>query len=250
MEERKPFTSTPIVEAVVDIDCDIPQGFNLAEPQPFLNVWGDLYPQVQPVHGQQIRIESRNEAQVSHELSVGILAQQFRTLEGNPVLQARTAGFSFNRLKPYTTLDDYLDEVQRSWEQYRKVVKPLVIRHVRLKYINRLLLPLTDGRVNFGDFFKVCPTLPEGANLEFQGFFHQHTAVERSSGHTAEIVLMAQPPEEGHLPVIFDITVAASETAEPEDWPWILKKIQRLRVLKQSIFENTLTAKCLKLYQQ
>ena len=87
MEERKPFTSTPIVEAVVDIDCDIPQGFNLAEPQPFLNVWGDLYPQVQPVHGQQIRIESRNEAQVSHELSVGILAQQFRTLEGNPVLQ-------------------------------------------------------------------------------------------------------------------------------------------------------------------
>ena len=250
MEERKPFTSTPIVEAVVDIDCDIPQGFNLADPQPFLAVWGDQYSQVQPVHGQQIRIESRNEGQVSHELSVGIIAQQFRTPEGNPVLQARTAGFSFNRLKPYTTLDDYVVDIQRSWQLYCKVVKPLVIRNVRLKYINRLLLPMVNGRLELEDYFRVCPSLPQGADLDFLGFFQQHTTVERTTGHTAEIVLLAQPPENAHLPVIFDITVAASETAEPENWPWILEKIQRLRVLKQSIFENTLTAKCLKPYQQ
>jgi uncharacterized protein (TIGR04255 family) len=248
MEESKAFTSTPIVEAVVDIDCDIPQGFNLSNPQPFLEVWGGQYPLVQAVHGQQIRLEAGMKGQVSHEFAVGILAQQFRTAEGNPVLQARQAGFSFNRLKPYSNLDDYLGEIRRCWECYRQVVKPLVIRSVRLKYINRLMLPMEGSRLELEDYFKVCPSLPQGADLDFLGFFHQHTALERSTGHTAEIVLMAQPPESGYLPVIFDITVTAAETTEPENWAWILEKIQRLRTLKQSIFENTLTEKCLKPY--
>lgn len=250
MEASNPFTSTPIVEAVVDIDCDIPHGFNLADPSPFLAVWGENYPQVQSLHGQQIKIEARKEGEVSHELPISVIAQQFRTPEGNPVVQARQAGFSFNRLKPYSKLDDYLDEIHSAWENYRKVVKPLVVRNVRLKYINRLLLPLIGGRVPLGEYFKVCPTLPDGAGLDFTGFFHQHSAVERETGHTAEIVLLGQPPENEHFPVIFDITVTAPQTTEPENWSWILGKIQRLRRLKQSIFENSLTEKCLKPYRQ
>jgi len=250
MEERKQFTSTPIVEAVVDIDCDIPPGFNLAEAGPFLKVWGGEYPKVQTVHGQQFKIESSPEGQISQALSVGILAQQFRTADETAVVQARTAGFSFNRLKPVSTLDDYLEEIHQRWENYRSVVQPLVVRSVRLKYINRLFFPVESGRVQLGEYLKVCPTLPDGANLDFRGFFHQHAAVERDTGHTAEIVLLAQPTENNLLPVIFDITVSATGGEEPENWAWILEKIQRLRKLKQTIFENSLTEKCLKPYQQ
>ena len=241
--------NAPIVEAVVDIDCDIPVSFNLADPEPFLAVWGADYPQVQALHAQQFKFEAKSEGQVNHEICVGIVAQQFRNHEANPVIQARKAGFSFNRLAPYTTLDDYLPEIRRTWELYRKVVKPLVIRSVRLKYINRLLLSPGQGNMDLKEYFEVCPHLPGGSNLAFTGFFHQHAAVEKQTDHTAEIILLAQPVENDHLPVIFDITVTAMETEDPENWTWISQKIELLRKLKQSIFENSLTAKCLKPYQ-
>lgn len=248
MEPTKKYARTPIVEAVVDIDCDTPPAFNLAEINPFLEAWGDQFPNVETIHGQHIQFEVKDPSKLSHH-SVGILAQQFRPSEGNPVVQARQAGFSYNRLAPYTSLDDYLSQIHHTWELYRKVVQPLAIRCIRLKYINRLLLPLENGRLELSEFFTVCPTLPKEAGLDFTGFFRQDSAVETATGHTAQMVLLAQPPESDHLPVIFDVTVAAQETADPENWGWVLQKIGLLRMLKQKIFENTLTPTCLEPYQ-
>jgi hypothetical protein len=52
------------------------------------------------------------------------------------------------------------------------------------------------------------------------------------------------------LPLIFDITVESKKTGEVENWSWISGQIQALRVLKNRVFKNTLTEKCLNLFQQ
>jgi hypothetical protein len=81
------------------------------------------------------------------------------------------------------------------------------------------------------------------------GFLVQQTAVETDSGHQVSLVLTAQAPENGKLPVILDIGVASPLRSEPADWPAIRQTVGSLRRLKNQIFMNTLTDKCLQIFQ-
>jgi uncharacterized protein (TIGR04255 family) len=82
----------------------------------------------------------------------------------------------------------------------------------------------------------------------FRSFFNQSSAVEDATGNELNVVLASQP-EKGHLPIILDITATKAVRDEPEDWDAIRAVIDSLRELKNRVFENILTGKCLGLFQ-
>lgn len=244
----------PIIEAVLDIDCDMPPGFDLAALEgSSRDRFRDKYPkfskQFMHEHKIETTLDEPPKMSVRHEI------QSFRFLQEHEkqlvqLVQVRAQGFSFNRLAPYTTLDDYLPEIERTWRLFASITAPVQIRAVRLRYINRILLPMPESRVELEDYLKVGPRLPDEGRLTFTGFLNQHTAVEADTGNQVTIVLTTQPPADKMLPLIFDITVASAGTAEVENWTWLLAQIQALRALKNSVFRNTLTDQCLNLFQQ
>ncbi|OGR00436.1 MAG: hypothetical protein A2511_10530 [Deltaproteobacteria bacterium RIFOXYD12_FULL_50_9] len=241
----------PIVEAVMDIECDLPPGQQLAALQgKALECFCERYPifRTQLIQEHQIATPPGGQPEVS--VRHGVQAFQFLQDDEKQLVQIRAQGFSFNRLFPYTNLYDYLPEIERTWRLYFELAAPVQVRLIRLRYINRILLPFSGGNVNLDDFFKVGPRLPDEENLTFTGFFNQHTAVEEQTGHQINIVLTSQPRDGDQLPIIFDNSVASLENGEAADWDWILTKIQSLQNLKNRIFRNSLTEKCLNLFQQ
>lgn len=64
-----------------------------------------------------------------------IQALQFLHDDEKQLVQVRAQGFSFNRLAPYTSLDDYLPEIQRTWQTFTKLASPVQVRAVQLRYI-------------------------------------------------------------------------------------------------------------------
>jgi uncharacterized protein (TIGR04255 family) len=118
-----------------------------------------------------------------------------------------------------------------------------------LRYINRILIPMTANTIDLDEFLKIGPRLPDEDRLVLSGFLSQQAAVEKETGHQVNLVLTAQLPTKEKLPVIFDITVASLATVEPTDWSNILRLIRLLRLLKNRLFANTLTAKCIELFQ-
>ena len=72
-------------------------------------------------------------------------------------MQVRAQGFSFNRLAPYSGLDDYLPEIERTWSLYVDLASPVQIRAIRLRYINRILLPLAANTVDLDEYLKIGP---------------------------------------------------------------------------------------------
>ena len=133
--------------------------------------------------------------------------------------------------------------------QYVRFATPVQIRLIRLRYINRILIPLVNGRADLGMYFHVSPRLPDEERLTLVGFFHQQIAMEVASGNEAQTVLASQNPEGDALPLIFDNGVLAQGAGDPTDWAWILGKVQALRDLKNHIFRRSLTDQCLKLFQ-
>ena len=241
--------TAPIVEAVVDIDCDLPPNVDIeALDIAGKAAYGDRYPRAQRrmfnahravmVLGQPPQVTS----------SEGWQAHQYLSDDRKQLVQVRPNGFSFNRLAPYSSLDDYLPEIERTWRLYVELAHPLVCRAVRMRYINRIELPLTEGRVNLDEFLTAAPRPADEAALHLSGFFQQQDVVETATGHQAVVVLAPQPHTQDRLPLIFDITATASDDVEPGNWPAISGKMAQLRNLKNLIFRKTLTERCLQLF--
>jgi uncharacterized protein (TIGR04255 family) len=249
-EEVMWFPFPPIVEAVVDIECDLPPNFNLIAIEASANTaFQAEYPQSKKRFVEQHVFEPHGEEPATHTTMRGIQALQFQKQDNTQLVQVRTTGYSFNRLAPYSTLDDYLPAIEKTWTQFVKIASPVQIRAVKLRYINRILIPLMDGKLDLDGFLTVGPQLPDESNLTFVGFLNQYAAVESSTKAKANVVLTIQPTEGDKLPLIFDIGVEQEGVGAVEDWPWVRDKILSLRGLKNRIFKNTLTDQCRNLFQ-
>ena len=242
--------SAPIVEAVVDIDCDmatqtdvdaldVAAGAALADryPTPRRRMLSEH--QISAAPNQPLAVTSRQ----------GLQALQYFSADEKQLIQFRPAGFSFNRLAPYTSLDDYLPEIERTWRIFVDIARPVVCRTVRLRYINRIEVPMVDGRVEIHDYLKLAPKLADEERLIFAGFFNQHSVLEPATGSQVNIVFATQPPAGDRLPIIFDIEAFKEVACDPGDWLTISGRIQSLRSLKNLVFANSLTEKCFNLFR-
>ncbi len=241
----------PIVEAVLDIECDMPAGQQLASLEAAAREnFRDRYPKFRTQFLQEHQIVTKADEPPKMSVRRGMQALQLLQHDEKQLVQLRVQGFSFNRLAPYTSLDDCLPEIERTWRLFVSIAAPVQIRSIRLRYINRILIPMGEKQFALENYLKVGPRLPDEDKLTFTGFLNQHTAVEADTGNQVNIVLTTQPPEEKKLPLIFDITVTSAGTAEVENWTCLLATIQALRALKNRVFRNTLTERCLNLFRQ
>ena len=243
-------TAAPIVEAVVDIDCDMPPAldFNTLVAAGRAT-FGGGYPKEQRrmLSEHEVLMEPGQPPAVKSR--EGLQAVLYLTEDGKQLVQVRPNGFSFNRLAPYGSLDDYLPEIARTWQLFVGLARPVVCRAVRMRYINRIQLPLNDGKVDLDLYLKLAPRPADDQRLMLASFFLQQTLVEPATGNQIAIVFAAQPPTESQLPVIFDITVNKPGDVEPGDWAAIAGTIAGLRDLKNLIFRNSLTPECLNLFR-
>jgi len=251
-EQTNELKKPPIVEAVLDVDCDMPMNFSLEDNIPSVcELFKDRYSDAKKTYVQhhEIKRESGKDVEVLAS-SPKVQAIQLRQDDGQQLVQARSQGYSFNRLAPYISLDDYLPEIERTWLLFQNELKPLQVQRVRLRFINRILLPLdANGFLDLDDYLKVGPGLPDDQRMDFTDFLNQHHAVEKNTGNQAKITLATQPSIKTHLPIIFDIETFRQVSFEPR-WGDISEVITSLRSLKNHIFWNTLTDKCIDLFKQ
>jgi uncharacterized protein (TIGR04255 family) len=245
------YKNPPIIEAVLDIDCDMPPGLDITVlERPVHDQLHDQYPTVRRLLVQTQQIQPQKDKPPVLTVSQAVQALQFRSKDEKQIVQFRLQGYSFNRLAPYTNLDDYLPEIARTWKTFIAIATPVQMRAVRLRYINRIMIPMTESRLDLEDYLKIGPRLPDEKRLTFTGFLDQHSAVETATGNQVSSVLTTLIPVNGLLPLIFDITVESPGAAEVEKWDWLLARIQSLRDLKNLVFRNTLTERCQNLFQQ
>ena len=250
MTIKPAWKNPPIIEAVLDIECDFKEQPDIGKIETKARKeMAKSYPKVRHVLFQEHQVETKPSEPAKISIKGGLHGLQFLKNDEKQVVQFRIEGFSFNRLAPYANLDNYLPQMKKNWFLYRDIAKPLQIRLIRLRYINRILLPLTDGKVDLDEYILNGPRLADPDRFELTEFIDQYAATDKKSGHQINSVLTLQQVVDDKLPVIFDNGVVALETRSVDDWQWIRSKIFELRELKNHIFCHTLTEKCLNLFQ-
>ena len=241
----------PIVEAVFDIECDLPANFKPKNIElAARKKWTRSYPKFRQQYLQEFEMK-QPDGMPEVSIKTGIVqALQFLKNDEKQLVQIRAHGFSFNRLAPYTSLDDYLPQIKSAWLTYIQLAKPIQIRMLRLRYINRFSLPFENQRIELDDYLNNDPRPADEKRMILSAFVNQYSAIDVSTGHQLVSVLTTQPPADGQLTLIFDNTVIVQEHIETGNWSYIRGKIQEMRELKNFIFRNTLKEKCLSRFQQ
>ncbi len=248
--ENQPIPSPPIIEAVVDIDCDLPPNLNLDT----LRVAAETallkkYPKFKQQLIQEHILTKEGNAPPEMRVNQVQGAMQFLSEDEKQLVQFRPNGFSFNRLSPYGSFDDYLPEIEAGWQIFCQLAKPVIVRKIGIRMINRILLPLDGGKLNFSDYLTVFSRLPEtGSPLGFLGFLEQQMALDNHSGNQVNIVKTTELPQGDKLPLILDIDVFYPCEISPNEWKTVRDRLDSLRSLKNRIFRNTLTPQCLNLF--
>jgi len=241
----------PIVEAVLDINCDLPPTMDIKLlEEPARERFMGQYPEFRTRHVWEHEFQARAVEIAQTNTRRDFQGYMFLQEDGKQLVQVRGQGYSFNRLAPYTTLDDYLLEVERTWRLYAELLQPVQVTTIQLRYINKINLPLMGDKVELDEYLKLGPRLPDEERLNFKGFLNQYVAGEIETGNEVKTILTSQKPEGATLPIIFDITAAKDVALNSDDWNGILQTIQSLRRLKNYVFFNTLKEeRCLPLFQ-
>ena len=249
-ETRFQLDHAPIIEAVLDIDCDLPPALDWSQLEASAReAFRDRYPKVRRQFVQNHILTAGEDAAPMLQFNKGLGALQYLTEDEKQLVQFRANGFSFNRLSPYTTLDDYLPEIESAWLKFRELAGPVIVRKIGLRMINRILLPMQEGRLNFGHYLETAPRLPvTGLKLGIVGFLDQQVAADEETGNQVNIVKTSQLPEGDKLPLILDIDAYHHCQTPPPEWSELLPRIKSLRDLKNRVFQHTLTPQCLNLF--
>ncbi len=246
-EEPFHLARAPIVEAVVDFDCDLPAGFNLLGLE---EVAGQRFQDGYPKRSQQwlneVQVEQGPQGSAqTHRRQV--VALRFHSTDEKQLVQARVQGFSFNRLAPYGSLDTYLPAIQSAWKTFVEVAQPLQVRVVKLRYVNRIEIPAI--RIVLSEYFKLAANDLWGDEITIARFLSQYSGIDNATRHELRVTLSDAPEPGEKSIVILDIEVAATVNLDPSGWDEIVSVIGSLRALKNKLFKESLTSKCLQLFQ-
>jgi hypothetical protein len=105
------------------------------------------------------------------------------------------------------------------------------------------------SQLDLDEFLEIGPRVPDEEKLVLSGFLGQQASIDKETGYQLNLVLTAQSPADERLPIILDITVASVRMPDSTRWADMLPIVESLRGLKNRVFANSLTAKCIELFQ-
>lgn len=240
----------PIVEMVLDIDCDLGANFDLSTAVSAVrDAYLSFYPVETKHYAENVVIEPREDMTQVSTMARAIRAYRFHREDHTQIVQVRDSGFSFNRLAPYQGFDALLPEIECAWRIYRERMKPLAIRRTSLRYLNRIVVPREGEFVDLDLYFKTGPRLPK-KGLMSTGFLLQNSAFDAATKSEVVTVLASQGnPERPECAFLLDIAVTSNEPIAIDEADILLRRtLATLRKLKNDVFRNTVTRPCLQLF--
>lgn len=240
----------PIVEAVIDIRGRAEEPWEESAIQARLKAQLPDYPKVDS--HREFRHELKmapGEEPLRGLLDLGWKGLRLQSVDGLHIAQFNRDGFIFSRLYPYESWEQLIEEGMRLWGIYREIARPSEVQRLGLRFINRILLPSND--VNFEEYLKVPPKLPDGLDLPFYGFLHNETLSVTGHPYAINIIRALQPfqpPDHDRVAVILDNDVY---TVEPFGFQQEIleRRLVEMRWLKNKAFFGMISDKALGTFQ-
>jgi len=252
-EHREPYTSAPIIEAVIDLRVELPE-------ETSVDVLRDLHARLpDPYHPPQELKEAMLEFRPGSSTPVrgttpALVGFRFDRADEKRVLQAKLDSFSYSFLPPYTEWNVFRDEARALWNLYRDVCHPTHVVRAAVRYINRIDIPLKqaapEGLFQLEDYFGTYPHLASGlTHYPMVGFMMQIPVLQPDIESTLFLrQAVVAPPNPEVVSVVLDLDLFRDVRWNAGDEDTIWSFVEKLRDRKNEAFEASITNKTRELF--
>jgi len=240
----KKYSKPPITEALFDIQVELPKDVSIETIDGLASPLLDQYPKKRPRRMFSPKNELKDDNPPSADSSdFGVDGFLFWSEDERQVVQFRLDGYSFSRLRPYPRegWDETYPQMVELWDFYKNSLKPLSIKRVAVRYINRIEIPRPVGEVDWGTYFNWGPPVFGERHYQIEQFAHRTTIQFPEESIKAVITQLTGPvagPSESA--VIFDLDVF-KEVYFPLNQFRMDPLFGKLREIKDNLFEAGLT---------
>jgi len=235
------YSRAPITEAILDLKVILPDNFPIEK---FLEIHArirDRFPTSEPIHVGSFAIQAGPEIQIdASRQHSGFL---FRSKHGLRIFQATLQGFTFNRLAPYDSWEEFSDDARNLWEIYKDICKPAFVTRAAVRYINRIDIPV-EGPIKLQDYLKTAPEIASGLSQKNLSSFFMQLQIPQEDLNCMLVIneTLALPPSPGFISVIFDIDLFRQQAWQSDDED-IWHFLTQLRERKNQVFRESITEK-------
>ena len=233
----------PITEALIDFRVDGAQAATHDLIEGLAAKLSSEYPQTRGHRSSETSLEvreGRGPATIARELdSEGAVLV---SCDDKLIAQFRPAGFTLNRLRPYTSWEEIYPEALRLWEEYLAVFQPKRVMRVAVRYINHVHLPA--GELHLADYLSAPISVPHDLPAKMTSFLNSVVLYDKATGCSARVTQSLEPKSPSGSVLLLDIDAyRAGDWSVGDDS--IRSTLESLRVLKNSAFFGCLTPKTL-----
>lgn len=238
------YNNPPITEALFDIQVEPSKGITIETIDGLSSPLLDQYPKKRPRRKFQAKIELKGDKPPSTDSSdFGIDGFLFWAEDEKQVTQFRLDGFSFSRLKPYPPggWEEIYPQMVELWNLYKESLNPLFVKMIAVRYINHIEINKPLGEMDWENYFNWTPPVFGKLPHQIEQFLYRTTIQFPEDSIKAVITLLTGPPQEtSKTTVLFSLDVI-KEIQLPLDRFKIDPLFERLREIKDELFEAGLT---------
>lgn len=245
MSKTKKYKNCPLIETVCEFQFINKEQWDATIP-------GVLYDRIKnefPLKKQAKNYYQLVGIQPDNELSNLTLLTQFYSQNEQRLIQVGKNTFTANCLKPYPHWEEYKPMILKNYKVYNEISSPLSIRQVALRYINKINIPLTEGKnLSLKEYFNYYPHKPES----IKGVMGSIDTIIQMPYESKRDILMLRlatliPESEKEIPFLLQIDYLMAKPeqlpiSEIEDW------LEKAHLAINTTFELSITDKCKDLF--
>jgi uncharacterized protein (TIGR04255 family) len=247
MASPRPLSHPPIAEALIDFR--IAGGKKaVSELEPLAKSLQVAYPSLEVINEGQAHFQTREGKLFAEAKELGVQAYHLRSADRSRVVQLASDRFTFNRLPPYVSADEMVQEAMPVWDRYREAMEPEAVVRIAMRYINRLALPFRSGD-EYSRFLTAAPQVPSEISQEVSEFLTRVVLQHPHNGGIVAIVgqKLTSVEADKDVPVVLDIDVFREGQFEPST-DHLAAVLTNLRKIKNEVFFSLLTEEAVNLY--
>lgn len=238
MQVSRQYSRAPLTEAIIDLKVILPSDITISK---LAEVEADVrnsFPNKEAIYTGTVLLQPDSTTPINATQQVnGFL---FRSTDKTKVFQVTLNGFTFNRLSPYTSWEDFRNDAKQAWEIYRKACRPEVVIRAGIRFINRLDLP--GPPLDLKEYLRIAPEVtPDLPKTQINSFFLQLQIPQEDCMLVVSEALVP-PVQPGTVAIILDFDLFREQIWKSDDsalWEYL----EKLRTLKNVAFEASITNK-------
>ncbi len=230
---------------MIDFRVKPPKGFQVDTFLPLTKSLQANYPTTEKQQVFQLQ-QKQGQPWPPTPVDMGVQGYRVRSQDKLTVVQFRMNGFTFSRLRPYTSWEEILPQAMELWAMYLKTANPESVTRLAVRYINHLRLPpVPDLR----QYLESPPTIPPNIPRVLSGFLNRILVQEPETRIAARIDQASEKSVDPNLiAIMLDIDVYKRDAIAPND-SRIGECLNDLRAMKNRIFFNCITEETANLFE-